>query len=72
MEGTSGELKKQRKAKGKKVVNLSEEVNKPVTEEETNEFLKLLKHNKYNIIEQLKKTLVRISLLSLILSSETH
>ena len=72
MEGTSGELKKQRKAKGKKVVNLSTEVNKPVTEKETNEFLKLLKHNKYNIIEQLKKTLVRISLLSLILSSETH
>ena len=72
MEGTSGELEKQRKAKGKKVVNLSEEVNKPVTEEETNEFLKLLKHNKYNIVEQLKKTLVRISLLSLILSSETH
>lgn len=72
MEGTSGELEKQRKAKGKKVVNLSKEVNKPVTEKETNEFLKLLKHNKYNIIEQLKKTLVRISLLSLILSSETH
>lgn len=72
MEGTSGELKKQRKAKGKKVVNLSKEVNKPVTEKETNEFLKLLKHNKYNIVEQLKKTLVRISLLSLILSSETH
>jgi hypothetical protein len=72
VEGTSGELKKQRKAKGKKVVNLSKEVNKPVTEKETNEFLKLLKHNKYNIIEQLKKTLVRISLLSLILSSETH
>jgi hypothetical protein len=72
VEGTSGELKKQRKAKGKKVVNLSKEVNKPVTEKETNEFLKLLKHNKYNIVEQLKKTLVRISLLSLILSSETH
>ena len=72
MEGTSGELKKQSKAKGKKVVNLSKEVNKPVTEKETNEFLKLLKHNKYNIVEQLKKTLVRISLLSLILSSETH
>jgi len=70
VEGTSGELKKQRKAKGKKVVNLSKEVNKPV--KETNEFLKLLKHNKYNIVEQLKKTLVRISLLSLILSSETH
>lgn len=72
MEGTSGELEKQRKAKGKKVVNLSEELNKPVTEEETNEFLKLLKYNKYNIVEQLKKTHVRISLLSLILSSETH
>jgi hypothetical protein len=47
-------------------------VNKPITKEETNEFLKLMKHNEYNVIEQIKKTPTRISLLSLILSSEIY
>jgi hypothetical protein len=45
---------------------------KPVTEEKTNEFLKLMKHSEYNVVEQLKKFLARISLLSLILSSEPY
>jgi len=36
------------------------------------EFLKIMKQSKYEVIEQLKKTLARISLLSLILTSETH
>ena len=48
------------------------EVNKPVTEEETNEFLKLMKHSEYCIVDQLKKTLAKISIMSLILSSELH
>jgi hypothetical protein len=36
------------------------------------EFLKLIKHNEYSMIEQLKKTLVRISLMSLNLSYEPY
>jgi hypothetical protein len=27
------------------------EVNKPVTEEESNEFLKMIKHNEYRIVD---------------------
>ncbi|XP_052304654.1 uncharacterized protein LOC127904525 [Populus trichocarpa] len=40
-----------RKSKGKEVVDLDKalEVNKPVTEEESNEFLKLIKHSEYCI-----------------------
>jgi hypothetical protein len=63
-----------RKAKGKEVVDFDKalEVNKPVIEEESNEFLKLIKHSEYCIVDQLKKTPTRISLMSLILSSESH
>ncbi|KAJ6974614.1 hypothetical protein NC653_030665 [Populus alba x Populus x berolinensis] len=63
-----------RKEKGKEVVDLDKapEVNKPVTEEESNEFLKLIKHSEYCIVDQLKKTPARISLMSLILSSEPY
>jgi len=69
---TSGELEEQMKAKGKEVVDLTNKVNKPVTEEKTNEFLKLMKHSEYSVVEQLKKFLAIISLLSLILSSEPY
>ena len=55
-----------------KVVNLSDEVNKLVTEEETNEFLKLMKHNEYSVVKQFKKTFAIILLLSLILSSNPY
>ena len=48
------------------------EVNKPVTEEETNEFLKLMKHGDYCIMDQLKKTPAKISIMLLILNSEPH
>jgi len=48
------------------------EVNKLVTEEKSNEFLKLIKHSEYYIVDQLKKTSARISLMSLILSFEPH
>jgi hypothetical protein len=48
------------------------EVNMPVTKEESNEFLKLIKHSEYCIVDQLKKTPARISLMALILSSEQH
>jgi hypothetical protein len=46
------------------------EVNMPVTKEESNEFLKLIKHSEYCIVDQLKKTPARISLMILILGSE--
>ena len=53
-------------------LNKELEVNKPVTKEETNEFLKLLKHSEYCIVDQLKKTPAKISIMSLILNSEPH
>jgi hypothetical protein len=47
---TPEELERQRKAKDKEVVNAIKgmEVNKPISEEEVDEFLKLMKYNKYN------------------------
>ena len=48
------------------------EVNKLVTEDDSNEFLKLIKHSESYIVDQLRKTPARISLMSLILSSEPH
>ncbi|XP_040934458.1 uncharacterized protein [Gossypium hirsutum] len=47
-------------------------INKPVNEEEANEFLKFLKHSEYNVVEQLRKQPARISVLALLLSSEVH
>jgi len=49
-----------------------DEVNKPMSDEEANEFLKLMKHNEYSVVDQLKKTTARISLLLLVLSLELH
>ena len=65
-------LEELKKNKGKDVVDVSEETNKPVTEEETNEFLKLMKHSEYCVLEQLKRTPAKISLFSLILNYEPH
>jgi hypothetical protein len=47
---TPEELERQRKAKDKEVVYAIKgmEVNKPISEEEVDKFLKLMKHNKYN------------------------
>ncbi|XP_017644299.1 uncharacterized protein LOC108484929 [Gossypium arboreum] len=47
-------------------------VNEPVTEKEAKEFLKFLKHSEYSFVEQLHKQPARISVLALLLSSETH
>ncbi|XP_052484904.1 uncharacterized protein LOC128039987 [Gossypium raimondii] len=44
----------------------------PVKKEEAVEFLKFLKHSKYNVVEQLHKQSARISVLSLLLNSEVH
>jgi len=63
-----------KKAKGKNAVELAkmDEVNKLVSDEEASEFLKLVKHDEYSMVDQLKKTLARISLLLLVLSSELY
>ena len=54
---TPKKLERQRKAKGKDVVDAIKdmEINRPISEEEAGEFLKLMKHSEYNMVEQLKK-----------------
>ncbi|KAK5792531.1 hypothetical protein PVK06_033646 [Gossypium arboreum] len=49
-----------------------QEAKNPVDEEEAQEFLKFIKHSEYNVVEQLGKQPVRISILSLLLNSEPH
>ena len=41
-------------------------------EKEACEFLKFIKHRKYNIVEQLNKLIIRISMLSLLQNSELY
>lgn len=48
------------------------EVKKSVTNKELAEFLRLMKQSEYSVVEQLHRTPIRISLLSLVLSSEPH
>ncbi|KAK8623538.1 hypothetical protein V6N13_118421 [Hibiscus sabdariffa] len=48
------------------------EYHKPVKESKAKEFLKILKHSDFNVVEQLNKLPARISMLSLLLSSEPH
>ena len=62
-EQTSREKKDEEALKG---------INKPMTENEACEFLKFVKHIEYSVIEQLNKTPIRISLLSLFQNSEVH
>ena len=47
-------------------------MNEPVTEKEVEEFLKFIKHNGYNIVEQLHKLPAKISLLALMMNFEPH
>ncbi|KAA3478108.1 RNA-directed DNA polymerase (Reverse transcriptase), Ribonuclease H-like protein [Gossypium australe] len=58
--------------KKEKMIKPEAPVNEPVTEKEANEFLKVLKHSEYNVVEQLHKQPTRISILALLMSSETH
>jgi len=71
---TPKELESQKKAKGKDVTDLptTYKVNKLVSKEKATEFLKLMKHSEYSMIDQLKKTPARIYSMSLILSLELH
>ncbi|KAL4282862.1 hypothetical protein GQ457_16G026280 [Hibiscus cannabinus] len=48
------------------------EYHEPIKETEAKEFLKILKHSEFNVVEQLNKLPARISMLSLLLSSEPH
>ena len=45
---------------------------KVVSEKEACEFLKLIKHNEYSIVEQLHQQPAKISILALLLNSEPH
>ena len=49
-----------------------EPMNEPVTEKEAEEFLKFIKHSEYSIVEQLHKLPAKISLLALMMNSESH
>ncbi|XP_040963942.1 uncharacterized protein [Gossypium hirsutum] len=55
-----------------KIVEPVLSINKPVKEEEAVEFLKFLKHSKYNVVKQLHKQSARISVLALLLNLEVH
>ncbi|XP_027192674.1 uncharacterized protein [Cicer arietinum] len=54
----------------KKVEN--EKVENEVSNEEAQEFLKIIKQSEYKIVDQLNHTPTRISLLSLLMNSESH
>ncbi|KAA3481390.1 hypothetical protein EPI10_021760 [Gossypium australe] len=58
--------------KKEKIARFESLVNEPVTENEAKEFLKFLKYNEYSVVEHLHKQPARISVLALVLSSETH
>ena len=47
-------------------------IKEPVTEEDAEEFLKKMKAQDYYVIDQLRKMLVQISLLSLLIHSKEH
>ena len=49
-----------------------EPLNEPITKTKANEFLKFIKHNVYNIVEQLHKLPAKISLLALMLHLKPH
>jgi hypothetical protein len=50
---TMEKLESHRKTKGKEIVYASKDmkVNKPISEEESNEFLKLMKHSEYSVVD---------------------
>ncbi|GKV34732.1 hypothetical protein SLEP1_g43078 [Rubroshorea leprosula] len=61
------------KSKGIRIEEMPEELPKKfVSENEVVEFLNILRKSEYSIIEQLNKTLAKISVLELMLSSEVH
>ncbi|XP_052877219.1 uncharacterized protein LOC128283850 [Gossypium arboreum] len=75
-EGTGTKIAEERiptvEQRKEKTVGFESPVNESVTENEAREFLKFLKHSEYSVVEQLHKQPARISVLALLLSSETH
>jgi arginase family enzyme len=55
---TFKELERQRKAKGKDIIELAknDDVNKQVSDEKATKFFKIIKHSEYSVVDQLKKT----------------
>ena len=63
------------KDKGKTVVDTNQETespNKDFTDQEAEEFLKIIKISDYRVVDQLHQTQVKISILSLLINSEAH
>ncbi|XP_052877310.1 uncharacterized protein LOC128283938 [Gossypium arboreum] len=75
-EGTGTKIAKEKvptvEQRKEKMVEFESPVNESVTENEAREFLKFLKHSEYSVVQQLHKQPARISVLALLLSSETH
>lgn len=70
--GTSGNSVEATTHNGKEVINEKEKDEKIITAEEGKEFLKLIKRSDFKIVDQLGQTPSKISILSLMLSSEAH
>ncbi|KAF1883557.1 hypothetical protein Lal_00037318 [Lupinus albus] len=49
-----------------------EKMEREVSEEEACEFLRFIKQSEYQVIDQLSRTLAKVSLLSLLMNSESH
>ena len=58
--------------KSKKFETSPNLINEPIIENDAFEFLKFIKHNKYNMVEQLNKLPSCISLLTLLMNSEPN
>ena len=63
------------KDKGKAVVETSQEKEPPsknITDQEEEEFMKIIKRSNYRVVDQLHQTPAKISILSLLINSEAH
>lgn len=63
------------KSKGKMVMNpdgADVQKKKQVTEEDLKNFYEVVRQSEYDVVEQLKKTPVKISIMSLLQTSEVH
>ena len=61
------------KEKGKAVEEVNREpVNKIFTDQEADEFLKIIKKSDYRVVDQLHQTPAKIYILSLLINSEAH
>ena len=63
------------KDKGKVVVETSQEQESPsknFTDQEAEEFLKIIKKSDYRLVDQLHQTPTKISILLLLINSEVH